>query len=56
MESPDKEAGLKAMKYRDVQKVAKEVGVKGTLTKDAMVQKILEVKTSRLSDIMASGM
>ena len=43
--SPDDEAGLEAMKYRDLQKVAKEMGVKANLPKAQLVQKILELKS-----------
>ena len=45
MDSPDDEAGLEAMKYRDLQKVAKEMGVKANLPKAQLVQKILELKS-----------
>ena len=49
MDSPDDEAaaGLEAMKYRDLQKVAKEVGVKANLPKAQLVQKILEARSSK---------
>ena len=48
MDSPDDEAAsLEAMKYRDLQKVAKEVGVKANLPKAQLVQKILEARSSK---------
>ena len=55
MESSDNEEGLKAMKYRDLQKVAKKVGVKATLPTSQLVQEILKVKPSKVFKIMESG-
>ena len=37
-------ASLKAMKYRELQKVAKEVGVKANLSTVVLIQKILDAK------------
>ena len=45
--SPDDEAGLEAMKYRDLQKVAKENSIKANLPKAQLIQKILEAKSSK---------
>ena len=51
--SLDDEA-LKAMKYRDLQKIAKEVGVKANLARPLLIQKILEAKFPT-SSVMAAG-
>ena len=48
--SPDDEASLEAMKYRDLQKVAKEVGVKANLPKAQLIQKIMEAKLSKAAE------
>ena len=48
--SPDDEAGLEGMKYRDLQKVAKEVGVRANLPKVELIQKILEAKSSKAAE------
>ena len=48
--SPDDEAGLEAMKYRDLQKVAKEIGVRANLPKAQLIQKILEAKSSKAAE------
>ena len=59
MEFPDNEEALKAMKYKDVQKVAKKVGVKGTLPKVQLIEKIMEVQLDvepcKISKIICSG-
>ena len=55
MEFQDNAAGLKALKYRDIQKVAMKVGVKGTLSKVQLIQKILEKKPTKVSKAMATG-
>ena len=41
---PNDEASLKAMKYRELQRVAKEVGVKANLSTVVLLQKILDAK------------
>merc|ERR1719445_935803 len=38
------------MKYRDLQKVAKEIGVKANLPKAQLIQKILEAKSSKAAE------
>ena len=38
------ETSLKATKYRDLQKIAKEVGVKANLARPLLIQKILAAK------------
>ena len=48
--SPDDEAGLEAMKYRDLQKVAKENSIKANLPKAQLIQKILEAKSSKAAE------
>ena len=50
MDSPDDEAGLEAMKYRDLQKVAKENSIKANLPKAQLIQKILEAKSSKAAE------
>ena len=59
MEFPDNEEALKAMKYKDVQKVAKKVGVKGTLPKVKLIERIMEVQLDvepcKISKIICSG-
>ena len=40
-------ADLEAMKYRDLQKFAKELGVKANLARAQLLQKILEALTNR---------
>ena len=48
--SPNDEATLKEMKYRDLQKIAKKVGVKANLPKVQMIQMILEAQSSKADD------
>ena len=48
--SSNDETALKAMTYRDLQKVAKEVGVKANLPKAQLIQKIMEAKSSRAAE------
>ena len=45
--SPNDETSLKDMKYRDLQRIAKEVGVRANLARPLLIQKILEVKLSK---------
>ena len=45
--SPDTEACLNAMSYRDLQKVAKQFRVKANLARVQLIQKILEAKSSQ---------
>ena len=43
-------ASLKAMKYRELQRVAKEVGVKANLSTVVLIQKILDAKLAAASE------
>ena len=42
--APNDETRLKDMKYRELQKIAKEVGVKANLARPLLIQKILAAK------------
>ena len=43
------------MKYRDLQKIAKEVGIKANLARPQLVQKILEAKAKANKPSTATG-
>ena len=47
--SPNDETSLKDMKYRELQKMAKEVGVKANLARPLLIQKILAARGPRES-------
>ena len=46
-------ASLKAMKYRELQRVAKEVGVKANLSTVVLIQKILDAKLAAASEVVS---